>query len=451
MLLKAQNFLKLFSIKFSSYQILATSFATLILTGALLLMLLISSASGESMRFIDALFTATSAVCVTGLIVVDTGRFFSLFGQMVVITLIQLGAIGVMTGATMTHIGMGRKIDLRQRMIIQESFSQDTTSGMVRLTKIIIKYTFIIEFVIGSVLAIRWYPEFGAKAIYYGYWHAVSGFANAGFDLFGGFQSLTAYVDDPVVNICICLLIVLGGLGFTVMTNIVEERNWRRLRLHTKLVLIVTAILIFGGGLMIFLLEYNNPLTLQPLSFQGKVLSSIFQSVTSRTAGFNTLNLGDLRDPTILLMTCLMFAGGSPASTAGGIKTTTLAVVFITIWAMIRGKEETTIFYRKFSDETIKKSFMVFISFGTCILFVTFLITVFEEQNFLFILFETTSAFATVGLSCGLTTGFSDQSKLALIISMYLGRVGLLTFMFAIWHKDKQPKIKYPAGKIIVG
>lgn len=446
-----QTILKKISIKFSSYQVLATSFAGLILTGALLLMLPISTVSGESMRFIDALFTATSAVCVTGLIVVDTGRFFSLFGQLVVISLIQLGAIGVMTGATMIYISVGKKIDLRQRMIMQDSFSQDTTSGMVRLTRVIIKYTFIIEFIFGTILAFHWYEEHGLKAIYYGYWHAVSAFANAGFDLFGNFQSLTRYVDDPVVNFSICSLIVLGGLGFSVMTDIVEVRRWRRLKLHTKLVVVITTFLITFGAFMVFLLEYNNPLTMEPLSLRGKILSAFFQSITARTAGFNSLNLSDLQSPTLIVLTCLMFIGGSPASVAGGIKTTTFAVIVISIWAMIRGKDEAVIAYRKLSNEVIKKSFMIFTLFATCILFITFLIITFDGGNFLFILFETTSAFGTVGLSCGLTPTFSDGSKLALIISMFLGRVGLLTFMFAILHNSKQPKISYPAGKIIVG
>ena len=310
--------LRKFSWHFSNYQIVVLSFAILIFSGALLLMLPWASANGESLSFINALFTATSAVCVTGLVVVDTGRYFTIFGQLIIIVLIQLGAIGVMTGATMTIVALGRRVNLKQRLLMQESLNQEGLSGMVRLTQIIIKYTFLIEFLAGIILAIRFYQDFGWKGIYFGFWHAISAFCNAGFDLFGGYSSLVAYSNDIVVNLTIAGLIILGGLGFTVMIDVVEKKSWHRLLVHTKVVVFTTSLLILVGSCGIYILEKDNVDTLGSLSLQGKILASFFQAVSPRTAGFNTIDLTALNSSTLFLIISLMFIGGSPASTAGG-------------------------------------------------------------------------------------------------------------------------------------
>lgn len=443
-------FANFFSLRFSNQQILASSFAGAIIIGALLLMLPISSARGESMSFIDALFTATSAVCVTGLVVVDTGRYFSLFGQLVVIALIQIGGIGIMTGATLIYMAMGRRVDLKQRLVMQESFSHSGTGGTLKLVTSIIKYTLLIEFVGGCLLAIRFYQDFGLKGIYFGFWHSVSAFCNAGFDLMGGFRSLTGYVSDPTISLVISALIVLGGLGFSVMTDVVNAKSFHRLTFNSKIVISMTILLIVFGAVLIYALEKSNLATLGALDFQGKVLASIFQSITPRTAGFNTLDLTALNSSTIFLMIFLMFIGGSPSSTAGGLKTTTAAVIALSVWSMIRGKSETIIFNRRFDQNIIFKSYQLFMLLATGIILATFLLNVFEGDNFLYLFFEVTSAFATVGLSCGLTSSFTDHSKIVLIISMFIGRVGPMTLAYALLHKGGQ-KVRYPEGKATIG
>ena len=444
-------FTKFFSVRFSNHQILASSFAMAIFIGALLLMLPISSAHGQSLSFIDALFTATSAVCVTGLVVVDTGRYFSLFGQLVIISLIQIGGIGIMTGATLIYMALGKRIDLKQRLVMQDSFSSAGTGGTLRLVKGIIKYTLLIEFIGGCILAVRFYQDFGLKGIYFGFWHAISAFCNAGFDLLGGFRSLTQYVNDPTVNIVICSLIVTGGLGFAVMMDIVKSKNFKDLSFNSKIVVSTTILLIVFGALVIYLLEKNNLSTLGALNTQGKILASLFQSVTPRTAGFNTVDLSALNSSTIFLMIFLMFIGGSPSSTAGGLKTTTAAVILLSVWSMIRGKSETIVLNKRFEDSVILKSYQLFMISATGIILATFLLNVFEGDNFLYLFFEVTSAFATVGLTCGLTPSFTDHSKIVLIIAMFFGRVGSLTFVFAILHSNNNAKVRYPYGKITVG
>ena len=443
-------FANFFSLRFSNHQILASSFAAAIFIGALLLMLPISSVRGESLPFIDALFTATSAVCVTGLVVVDTGRYFSVFGQLVVIALIQIGGIGIMTGATLIYMAIGRKIDLKQRLVMQESFSHSGTGGTLKLVNRIIKYTLLIEFIGGCLLAIRFYQDFGLKGIYFGFWHSVSAFCNAGFDLLGGFRSLTGYVSDPIVSIVISTLIVLGGLGFSVMTDVVNTKNFKGLSFNSKIVVSMTLLLIVFGALLIYFLEKDNLSTLGALDVKGKILAALFQSITPRTAGFNTLDLTALNSSTIFLMIFLMFVGGSPSSTAGGLKTTTAAVIACSVWSMIRGKSETILFYRRFDQGTILKAYQLFMMLATGIIFATFLLNVFEGDNFLYLFFEVTSAFATVGLSCGLTPTFTDHSKMVLIISMFIGRVGPMTFAYALLHKGSR-KVRYPEGKVNVG
>ncbi|MBP2641456.1 MAG: potassium uptake protein, TrkH family [Firmicutes bacterium] len=449
---KFTNLLDIAQWKLTPYQILALGFAGLIFTGAILLSLPIASTSGQGTNFIDALFTSTSAVCVTGLVVVDTGTHFSLFGQSVIIVLIQAGGLGFMTMATLIALVIGKKIQFRERLIMQEALNQLTVAGIVRLTRYIIKTTLLIEFIGGTILALRWYPEMGERAIYFGYWHAISSFCNAGFDLFGGFQSLTRYVDDIIVNLTVSLLIILGGIGFTVIYDIWQNRRLSGLSLHTKVVLSSSGFLILFGMLVILVFEMNNPATLGELSWQGKLLSSYFQSVSPRTAGYNTVDIGQMQSATIFFIVLLMFVGASPGSTGGGIKTSTASILIAAIWALLRGKNDAELFSRRINPQTIYKAFSITFMASLLVIFVTMLMTITEEAPFLNILFEVVSAFGTVGLSTGITPTLTLNGKIWLIITMFAGRVGPITLALSLALRSrKQSKVQYPEGKIMIG
>ncbi len=445
------NLLHLSAWKFTPYQILALGFAGFIMIGTLLLMMPVTSVNGQGLSFVDALFTATSAVCITGLVVVDTGSHFNVLGQTVIIFLIQIGGLGIMTMATLMALVIGRKIQLRERLVMQEALNHMTVAGVVRLTQYIIISTFIIEFIGGTILAIRWYPDLGLTGIYFGYWHAVSSFCNAGFDLFGNFHSLTSYVDDTVINLTVTSLIILGGLGFTVIFDVWNHRKWHKFSLHTKLVLFTTIILLALGTLVILLLEINNPATLGALSWKGKIFASYFQSVTLRSAGYNTVNIINMQDATIFFMVILMFIGAAPTSTGGGIKITTMSILIAAAWALIRGKNDAEIFKRRIPQRLIYKAFtLVFLS-TALVVFVTMIMSISQSASFLKILFEVVSAFATVGLSLGITSSLTVQGKIVMIITMFAGRVGLVTLALALALRTKRAKVQYPEGKIIIG
>ncbi len=438
----------------TTYQIIASTFLGLILCGTLLLMLPLATVSGTSMPWVDALFTATSAACVTGLAVVDTGRYFSLFGQLVIIMLIQLGGLGIMTFATLFSVAFGRKINLQDRLRIQESLNNTEMAGVVKLCQQVVKYTLVIEAFFGTVLAIRFYQDFGLRGIYYGYWHAVSGFCNAGFDLMGNGLSLKNYVGDWTVNISIMALIILGGIGFAVMHDCLQQHRFAKLRLHTKVVLITTAFLIIGGALMIGMTESGNARTLGSMSWDERVLSSLFQSVTTRTAGFYTVDLPSLSDASILGMIALMFIGASPASTGGGMKTTTFAVIMLMVWSFIKGKKESVIFGRRIEPEAVNRSFAIFTVGILWVSLATYAVCHFEggfNRDFLPIFFEVVSAFATVGLSLNDTGNLTSASKLVLVLTMYAGRVGILSFVLALTSKTQPNAVRYPTEKIMIG
>ncbi|MGM9517776.1 MAG: TrkH family potassium uptake protein [Acidaminococcus sp.] len=437
--------------RFSPSQLIALTFVGLILAGALLLMLPIASTDGSSLSFVDALFTATSASCVTGLVVVDTGTYFSVFGQLVVIALIQLGGLGLVLFATLFSVVMRKKIDLQSRLNIQASLNQDELDGVVRMSIRIAKYTVAIEAFFGTVLALRFFPEYGLKGIYFGYWHAVSAFCNAGFDLFGHYQSLTAYVGDPVVNLSICLCIILGGLGFAVMRDVLKKKQFHTLKLHSKLVLTATAALIVVGTVVIALLEWHNPGTLGNLSGSDAFWASFMQSVSPRTAGFNTIDMNSLRVPTMIFIIILMFIGASPASTGGGIKTTTFALILLNISQVVRGRSECEIFGRRVGDDTIFQAFAITSMSLLWVTFATLAVTCMEDTSFLYALFEVVSAFATVGLSTGLSQHICTASKIILILSMYAGRVGFMTFALALTAQKPEKHIHYPKENIIIG
>lgn len=431
--------------------VVAMTFAGLILLGTVLLMLPVSNVNGEWMPFIDALFTATSATCVTGLAVVDTGKYLSWFGKTVLIMLIQFGGLGIMTLTTLLSVGLGRKINIRHRLLIQESLNQDGPSGIIKMALSIVKYTLLIEFAVGTVLAVYFYQDYGLKGLYYGYWHAVSGFCNAGFDLFGDFKSLVDYKTNILINFSFMLLIILGGIGFTVIDDVIKKRQWQKFSLHTKMVLVINSCLIFFGSLGIWLLERNSS-SFAGLNTAQQFMAAGFQAVSARTAGFNTVDIALLSDASLVFMMFLMFVGASPTSTGGGIKTTTFGILLLSTLSLLGDKKETVLFKRRIDPALIFKSYSIFILSVLWLVLAFFLLLALDNnhQPFQKVLFELVSAFGTVGLGIGITTEWNNWCKLILIATMYIGRIGILTFGMSFFSK-KLDKIRYPSENVIVG
>ena len=440
-------------INLSPPQIIVGGFALVIFIGTILLNLPISSTRGESIGFVDALFTATSAVCVTGLVVVDTGTYWTTFGKTIILLLIQIGGLGFMTLATLGALIIGKKISLKERLLIQESLNQNKLSGIVNFTRQIIFTTFFIESIGAFFLAIVFVPEFGfLKGIGYSIFHSISAFCNAGFDIIGGGRSLTPYVNNTLINLTIMSLTILGGLGFTVISDIATKRKFKRLSLHSKIVLFVSAILILVPFILFFFMEYSNEGTIKELSLKGKLLASLFQAVTPRTAGFNTIDLAGMQNSSKLLTTVLMFIGGSPASTAGGIKISTLAVLILAVRTLITGKDDVYAFKRKISYSSVNKALAVLFVGLSVIISGTMILSLTEpSKEFLYVLFETVSAFGTVGLSLGITGELSVFGRLVVILIMFTGRVGALTILLALATKEKKVLYKFPEDKVIVG
>ena len=434
-------------------KILVLGFAVLILLGALMLTFPFATEDGDGLSWLDALFTATSATCVTGLVVVDTADTFSLFGELVIISLIQIGGLGFMTFATLILLLLGKKISLKERLVLKEAYNNETLSGLVKLVKRILIFTAVIELTGGFILAIRFsYDMPIGQSFYYGFWHAISNFNNAGFDLMGGFNSLTRYVDDPVVVLTICSLITLGGLGFIVLNELYEYRKNKRFSVHAKIIFVMTGILTIGGTALIFLFEYENSQTLGTLSPIGKVLGALFQSVTPRTAGANTLPIADMTQPALFLIIFLMYVGAGSGSTAGGVKISTMAVLFATAWAQIKGRSDVVIFSRRIVVETILKALTVALAGFLIVTFVTLILTITESgHEFILYLFEATSAFGTVGLSMGLTPVLSAVGRIAVMLTMFAGRLGPLTIAFAISKRQRQDSTRHPKGNILIG
>jgi trk system potassium uptake protein TrkH len=442
---------KKFTLRTTPAQTLVIGFAALIMFGAILLTLPIAVQPGKEINFLTSLFTATSAVCVTGLVVVDTGTHWTTFGHIVILSLIQVGGLGFMTMATFLYLLLGRRIGLKQRLTIQESLNQTNLAGIVRLAKYVLFFTFVSELAFAAILSIRWSYDLGwQKGLWFGLFHAVSSFNNAGFDLFGGFKSLTDYAGDATVTICITTLIILGGIGFSVIVDIVRRlKEPGHLALHSKMVLAVTGLLIFFGTIFIYLLEYDN--TLRNLSPLGKVLASYFQAVSPRTAGYNTLDIGALYSATQFLIVILMFIGASPGSTGGGIKTTTFGSLAISIWCMIRGKEDAEVFHRRIGKDQIYKSLAILLMATGLVTVVTMLLSITEKADFLVILFETISAFGTVGLTMGITPELTPPGRILIIMTMFLGRLGPLTLAFALSRAKRKAHLRFPEEKIMVG
>lgn len=437
-------------------QILVLGFAAIIFLGAGLLTLPFASATGHSIAFIDALFTATSATCVTGLVVVDTGSAYTMFGQIVIVSLIQVGGLGFMTMSTLIAFAFRKKITLKERLVLQEAFNQGSMEGIVRLIRKVIIYSLSIEAIAAVIFTIRWSFDLGfTKALYFGIWHAISMFNNAGFDLFGTvdapFVSFTAYADDFVVNIVVMALVVLGGIGFIVLSDLMDYNTKKKLSLHSKVVLSMSGFLILLGAIIIFIFEYSNIRTMGSLDFSGKILASFFQSIAPRTAGPNTVDIGALRQATQFFIIILMFIGASPGSTGGGIKTTTFMILISAIVTMIRGKEDIVIYRYRLAKDRILKAITLTMMALFLVILVTMLLSTTEDSQFLKILFEVTSAFGTVGLSMGLTPDLTTFGKVLICITMFAGRLGTITLAYALQPKQEKELYRYPEGKITIG
>ena len=438
----------------SQTQFIAYGFFCIIITGTLLLMLPFASRDGQSEPFLNCLFTATSASCVTGLVVADTWSQWSLFGQLVILTMIQIGGLGFITVGVFISIVLRRKIGLKERGLMMESVNTLQIGGVVRLAKKIIIGTCIFEGTGAVLLAIRFIPQFGfLRGLFYGIFHSISAFCNAGFDLMGGqtpYSSFVAYYDDWLVNLVIMSLIIIGGIGFIVWDDLSRNKlHFRKYMLQTKIVLVTTAILVFGGGLLFYLLERNHLLV--GMNTSGKILTSLFSSVTARTAGFNTTDTAALTDGSKLLTIILMFIGGSPGSTAGGIKTTTLVVLLLCVHSNIKQTYGINIFGRRLENDAVKRAGTILTINLLLAVTASLAIMAIQPLGFSDILFETFSAIGTVGMTTGITRALHPVSRCIIILLMYCGRIGSLSFALAFVQSKRKPHVQQPAEAINIG
>ena len=438
----------------SQTQFIAYGFFCVIITGTLLLMLPFASRDGQSEPFLNCLFTATSASCVTGLVVADTWSQWSLFGQLVILTMIQIGGLGFITVGVFISIVLRRKIGLKERGLMMESVNTLQIGGVVRLAKKIIIGTCIFEGTGAVLLAIRFIPQFGfLRGLFYGIFHSISAFCNAGFDLMGGqtpYSSFVAYYDDWLVNLVIMSLIIIGGIGFIVWDDLSRNKlHFRKYMLQTKIVLVTTAILVFGGGLLFYLLERNHLLV--GMNTSGKILTSLFSSVTARTAGFNTTDTAALTDGSKLLTIILMFIGGSPGSTAGGIKTTTLVVLLLCVHSNIKQTYGINIFGRRLENDAVKRAGTILTINLLLAVTASLAIMAIQPLGFSDILFETFSAIGTVGMTTGITRALHPVSRCIIILLMYCGRIGSLSFALAFVQSKRKPHVQQPAEAINIG
>ncbi len=422
----------------------------LIVIGTLLLSLPVAVNPGGQNDFLTALFTATSAACVVGLVVVDTGTNWSTFGHVVILGLIQIGGMGFMAVATLIMVLMGRRIGLRQRLLIQESLSHTRVGGVVRLVIQVIIITLVVEVFFAVVLATRFIPEFGWNTgVWMSVFHSISAFNNAGFDLFGGFRSLTAYTGDAIVNLGVAIPVILGGLGFIIIVDVYRQRRFARLSLHSKVVIVATAVALVFSTLVFLLLEHNRAFA--DLSGPGKVLAAFFQAVTPRSAGFSTVATDALHPASQFFTVGLMFIGGGPNSVTGGIKISTFAILILAVWALSRGRDTIEVADRRIPQLLIYKAVTLTIILFSLIFVVTLILSITERADFLTTLFEATSAVGIVGLSMGLTPDLSPIGKLVVAACMLIGRVGPLTVAFALARPRRKSHLKYPEENIIIG
>ena len=434
----------------SSFQLIILGFAGVILLGAIILMLPVSSAEGVITPFNQTLFTSTSAVCVTGLAVLDTGSYWSVFGQVVILLLIQIGGLGVVTVAVSVFMLSGRKISLMQRSTMQNAISAHKVGGIVRLTKFILKGTLFIEMAGALALLPVFYHDFGRKGIWMAVFHSISAFCNAGFDILGTpanpFPSITAYAGNPIVNVVIMFLIIAGGIGFLTWEDIcINKIHFRKYHMQSKIILVTTAFLIVLPAIFFFFSDFTY------LSVGKRLLASAFQAVTPRTAGFNTMDISKMTEVSKAMIIILMLVGGSPSSTAGGMKTTTFAVLILNAFATFRSQENVETFGRRIEYSVIKNASTIAMMYCMLFLYGGITISVYEGLPLLECLYEAASAVGTVGLTLGITPKLHIVSQFILIILMYLGRVGGLTLIYAVLSKKKKGNARLPLEKLTVG
>ncbi|SFR84393.1 TrkH family potassium uptake protein [Anaeromicropila populeti] len=449
---------------FTTTQTIAIGFFVAILAGTILLMLPISSNSGQGTNLVDAMFTTTTAICVTGLTTVVTADHWSVFGKIIIAILMEFGGLGVVTFTTSMFLIMGKRITLKDRLLIQDAYNLDTLRGLVKLTMRVMKGTVIVQLAGALLYSFQFIPEHGLiKGIAVSVFTSISAFCNAGIDLVGP-SSFVPYCRNVLINVVTMALIVIGGIGFPVWWDVIrifkmKEKDkigirgiLRKFQLHSKLALCITAILILTGTVFILIFEWNNPNTIGRFPWWEKGMAAMFQSVTTRTAGFLTIPQENFTNSSNLLFMLLMFVGGSPSGTAGGVKTVTVGILLLTAMSIIRGKEDTEIFHRKIRAEYIRKALAVVIIFIGWLMLSTMLLLIVEKADFLDTLFEATSAIATVGLTRGLTGRLSTLGKLIIIATMYIGRVGPITMMLTFNVKKSKPKmVRLPEERIIVG
>ncbi len=446
--------------KLSTTQTIMLSFLLAILVGSVLLALPISSADGKAVSYIDALFTATTSVCVTGLVTVPTVTTWSVFGQIVILLLIQTGGLGIVTIMSGFMISLHRKMGIGDRMLIQDAFNLNTLSGLTEFIKKVISGTFLVEGIGALLYMTVFVPQYGVKGIWISVFNAVSAFCNAGIDIIAE-NSLCDYALNPVINIVTSILIILGGIGFIVWWDVIrvlkkvkhqKAKCFHYLTLHSKIAISITVFLIIAGAVAIFILEYNNPLTIKEYSLFDKIQISLFQSVTTRTAGFATIPQENLTNASAMISLLLMFIGGSPVGTAGGIKTVTITVLIASAMATIGNKNEVILFHRNIAKQAVGKAVAV-VSMSFLILFTsTVLLSAVTDTNALDIVYETVSATATVGLTRNLTPFLNLWGKMIIIVTMYLGRIGPISLAVAFHtRKENQNLVKNPTEKISVG
>lgn len=441
--------------KWSTTKIIAVGYVLVIAIGTILLMLPVSGRNHQPVPFMDAWFTATSATCVTGLVTHDTYTYWSSFGQVVLLILVQIGGMGFMTIAISAMTLTRKKIGLSQRLLMQESVGAPQVAGVVRMSRLILGGTVLFEGLGAVLLSFYYIPRLGlGKGLYFSLFHSISAFCNAGIDLMGYYQpssSLTMAADSYLVGITIALLILIGGIGFLVWEDVLHWK-WRisRYRLHSKVVLAAAAVLVVGGTLLIFLFEYGKP-SMEGKNLGEQILCSFFQAVTPRTAGFNTMDLNQLTPSSQMLMVCFMFIGGSPGSTAGGIKTTTLTILLLTIWTEFKKRKDVELFKRRVEGEVIRHAACILMFYGSLAFLSSMVICALEGMGAKEVIFEVVSALCTVGLSLGITAEVGTISHVILILLMFIGRVGGITILIAFSSRLSAIPSKLPAEKIAVG
>lgn len=446
---------------FSTTQLILLGFLATILVGALLLMIPAATAPGEETDFLTALFTSTTSVCVTGLVVETTATHWSLLGHIIILALIQIGGLGIIAVTMGCMLIMRRQIGLKDRLLLEDAFNLNTSSDLIPFLKRVIGGTFLVESLGAIGYLFVFVPEFGAKGVWYAVFHAISAFCNAGIDLLGA-DSLMSYADRPWMNIVTMLLIIMGGIGFIVWWDILDVVKrmrhasyrmglFKHLKLHTKVVLVTTAVLIFGGAALFALIEWNNPETMGALTAGQKIMASLFQSVTARTAGFFTVSQSGLRGASVLVMLVLMFIGGSPGGTAGGIKTATFALLMYAAMGTVKGQNEVVAFRRTISPKNVRKAWTVFVISLLMALVGTGLLMQFSGGSLEDVLYEVFSAIGTVGITRGLTGELNTAGRIIIIICMYLGRIGPISMAIAFSRKKTENSIHYAEGEITVG